>query len=199
MQYFSSFLHKLHLSSFSQLFISTSNSIIPQNNSTRRFATDLQDKEYSTWSLSTTHNRTPTVKKNVVCSSSNRKLNFIKTYNSKQNNQANQASLPSTSTKVASAVMSCDLQSRLWMLLYSGLPIAELTRTLLTNTWNRGTRGTEEHEEQENTRNTRTWGTWGEAKTKSMPKRPTLAWNKIQFVTLPPPPEKKTMSTLSFG
>ena len=131
-------------------FISISNSIIPQNNSTRRFATELQDKEYSTWCLSTTHNITPTVKKNVVCSSSNRKLNFIKTYNnSKQNNQANQASLPSTSTKVASTIVSCNLQSRLWMLLCSGLPIAELTRTSLTDTWNRGTRGTEGHEEHE--------------------------------------------------
>ena len=30
-------------------------------------------------------------------------------------------------------------------------------------------------------------------------KRPTLAWNEIPFVTLPPPPEKKTMSTSSFG
>ena len=55
--------------------------------------------------------------------------------------------LPSTSTKVASTIVSCDLQSRLWMLLYSGLPIAELTRTSLTDTWNRGTRGTEEHVE----------------------------------------------------
>ena len=74
--------------------------------------------------------------------------------------------LPSTSTKVASTIVSCDLQSRLWMLLYSGLCIAELTRTSLTNTWNRGTRGTEEHEEHENTRNTRTRE---EAKKKSMP------------------------------
>ena len=64
--------------------------------------------------------------------------------------------LPSTSTKVASTIVSCDLQSRLWMLLYSGLPIAELTRTSLTNTWNRGTRGTEEHEEHEEHENTRT-------------------------------------------
>ena len=74
--------------------------------------------------------------------------------------------LPSTSTKVASTIVSCDLQSRLWMLLYSGLRIAELTRTSLT------TRGTEEHVEQRNTRNTRTTktrGTRGEAKTKSMP------------------------------
>ena len=63
--------------------------------------------------------------------------------------------LPSTSTKVTSTIVSCDLQSRLLMLLYSGLPIAELTRTSLTNTWNRGTRGTEEHVEQRNTRNTR--------------------------------------------
>ena len=63
--------------------------------------------------------------------------------------------LPSTSTKVASTIVSCDLQSRLWMLLYSGLPIAELTRTSLTDTWNRGTRGTEGHEEHEDTRNTR--------------------------------------------
>ena len=66
--------------------------------------------------------------------------------------------LPSTSTKVASTIVSCDLQSRLWMLLYSGLPITELTRTSLTDMWNRGTRGTEgheeydEHEEHENTR-----------------------------------------------
>ena len=63
-------------------------------------------------------------KKNVR-SSSNRKLNFIKTYNnSKQNNQANQASLPSSSTRVASTIVSCDLQSRPWMRLYFGLPIA---------------------------------------------------------------------------
>ena len=34
------------------------------------------------------------------------------------------------------------------MLLYSGLRIAELTRTSLTNTKYRGTHGTEEHEEQ---------------------------------------------------
>ena len=54
--------------------------------------------------------------------------------------------LPSTSTKVASTIMSCDLQSRPWMLLYSGLPIAELTRTSLKDTWNRGTSGTEGHE-----------------------------------------------------
>ena len=59
--------------------------------------------------LDTTHNITPTVKKNVVCSSSNRKLKFIKTYNCKQNNQA---SLPSTSsTKVASHLVVCCLQS----------------------------------------------------------------------------------------
>ena len=100
--------------------------------------------------MSTTHNITPTVKKNVVCSSSNRKLNFIKTKNnSKQNNQANQVSLRSISTKVASTIVSCDLQSHLWMCLYSGLPIAKLTRNLLT------TRGTEEHVEQRGTRNTR--------------------------------------------
>ena len=49
------------------------------------------------------------------------------------------------------------------MRLYSGLPIAELTRTSLMDTWNRGTRGTEGHEEHEDTRNTRTRG---EAKTK---------------------------------
>ena len=61
--------------------------------------------------------------------------------------------LPSTSTKVASHLMSCDLQSRLWMLLYSGLPIAELTRTSLT------TRETEEHVEQRDMRNMRTRGT----------------------------------------
>ena len=67
-------------------------------------------KEYLTWSLSTTHNITPTVKKNVVCSSSNRKLNFIKTYNNCKQNK--KASLPSTSsTKVASHLVSCDLQS----------------------------------------------------------------------------------------
>ena len=65
----------------------------------------------------TTHNITPTVKRNVVCSSSNKKLNFIKIYNNcKQNNQA---PLPSPSTKVASHLVSCDLQSnmdtsRLW-------------------------------------------------------------------------------------
>ena len=93
---------------------------------------------------------TPTVKKNVVCSSSNRKLNFIKTYNnSKQNNQVNQASISSTSTKVASAIVRCELQSRLWMHLYSGLPIARLTRTSLKDTWNRGTRGTEGLEEHD--------------------------------------------------
>ena len=63
--------------------------------------------------------------------------------------------LPSTGTKVASTIVSCDLQNSLWMLLYSGLPIAELTRTSLTDTWNRGTRGTQGHEEHENTRNTR--------------------------------------------
>ena len=58
------------------------------------------------------------------------------------------------------------------MRLYSGLPIAELTRTSLTDTWNRGTRGPEEHEENEeheDTRNTRNTRTRGEAKTKSMP------------------------------
>ena len=41
------------------------------------------------------------------------------------------------------------------MLLYSGLPIAELTRTSLTDTWNRGTRGTEGHEENEKYEDTR--------------------------------------------
>ena len=41
------------------------------------------------------------------------KLSFIKNHNnSKQNNQVNQASLPSTSTKVASSIVSWDLQSR---------------------------------------------------------------------------------------
>ena len=133
-------------------------------------------QSYKTWSLSTTHNITPTVKKNVG-SSSNRKLNFIKTYNnSKQNNQASQASLHSTSTKVASHLVSCDLQSRLWILLYSGLPIAnwlELRSRHVEqrNTWNREAqgkrkaRGHEEHEEYEDTRNT---SSRGEAKTKSM-------------------------------
>ena len=71
--------------------------------------------------------------------------------------------LPSTSTKVASTIVSCDLQSRHSMPPYSGLPIAELTRTWLT------TRGTEEHVEHMDTRNTRTTRTRGEAKTKSMP------------------------------
>ena len=57
----------------------------------------------------TTHNITPTVKKNV-CSSSNRKLNFIKTYNNCKQNK--QASIPSiSSTKVALHLVSCDLQS----------------------------------------------------------------------------------------
>ena len=153
--------------------------------------------------MSTTHNITQMVKKNVVCSSSNRKLNFIKTCNnSKQNNQANQASLPSTSTKVASTIVSCDLQSPLWMLLYSGLPIAELTRTSLTNTWNRGTRGTEEHEEHEKHEEHEEHEDTGRSQNginamatphtykrghtpriQKGPKRPTLAWNEIQFVT----------------
>ena len=74
--------------------------------------------------------------------------------------------LPSTSTKVASTIVSCDLQSRLWMLLYSGLPIAERLEfrsrhVEQRNTWNRGARG------KRGTRGTR--GTRGEAKTKSMP------------------------------
>ena len=69
--------------------------------------------------------------------------------------------LPSTSTKVASHLVSCDLQSRLWMLLYSGLPIAELNPGLpianylelrsrhveQRSTWNRGARGTREPRE----------------------------------------------------
>ena len=90
--------------------------------------------------------------------------------------------LPSTSTKVASTIVSCDLQSRLWMLLYSGLRIAELTRTSLTNTWNRGTRGTEEHEDTRRSQNEinamATLYTYKRGHTPRIqkgPKRPTLA------------------------
>ena len=104
--------------------------------------------------------------------------------------------LPSTSTKVASAIVSCDLQSRLWMRLYSGLPIAELTRNSLTDTWNRGTRGTEGHEEHEkdeeheDTRGSQNeinaMATLHRYKRGHAPrirkglKRPTLAWNKTK-------------------
>ena len=79
------------------------------------------------------------------------------------------------------------------MRLYSGLPIAELTRTSLTDTWNRGTRGTEGHEEYEDTRRSQNkinaMATLHRYKRGHTPriqkglKRPTLAWNEIQFVT----------------
>ena len=66
--------------------------------------------------------------------------------------KTNQASPPSASTKAASTIVRCDLQSRPWMLLHSGPPIAGPTRTSPTDTWNTATRGTR-----------------GEAKTKPMP------------------------------
>ena len=116
------------------------------------------------------------------------------TTKSKQNKQA---SLPSTSTKVASTIVSCDLQSRLWMRLYSGWAAFRRTdKNLLTDTWNRGTRGTdghEEHEKDEEHEDTR----WSQNEINAMAtlhrykrghtpriqkglKRPTLAWNKTK-------------------
>ena len=121
--------------------------------------------------------------------------------------------LPSTSTKVASHLVSCDLQSRLWMLLYSRLPIAELNSGLpianylelrprhveqrsTWNTWNRGARGTREpreirgHEDYKvKPKRNHCHGHTPQAQKGPYPriqkglKRPTLAWNEIQFVT----------------
>ena len=80
--------------SFSQV-----NSIIPQNNTTR-FATELQDKGIFNLESEYHSQRNSHGYENVVCSRSNRKLKFIKTYN---NCKPNQACLPFTSsTKVAS-------------------------------------------------------------------------------------------------